>query len=413
MAEGDPGEVTGAGIWSANPEQWLAAIVDSSDDAIIGKTLDSIIRSWNRAASRIFGYEAKEIVGRPVTTLMPPELQFQEEHIVARLVQGQRIEHFETVRVRKDGARIDVSLSVSPIRDHGGHIVGAAKVARDVTEAKRVHRAETDLIQQLQDVTVELEQQLEEAKTLQEELERLTRVAEEARRIAEEANTAKSQFVARMSHELRTPLNAIAGYVEILELQIRGPITDAQREDLARIKRSTDALRRLIDDILSFAKLESGRVEFHYETVALDRFLDTLESFIAPRVERKGLLYRFDPDGADITVWIDKDKVQQIMLNLLSNAVKFTESGEITLRCRTAHDTFALQVADTGPGISPSRRESIFEPFVQGHHPTSNPSEGTGLGLAISRELARAMGGNVTVESEPGKGSTFSLVLPR
>jgi PAS domain S-box-containing protein len=403
----------GTGIWSANPEQWLAAIVDSSDDAIVGKTLDSIIRSWNRAASRIFGYDAEEIVGRPVTTLMPPELQYQEEHIVARLVQGQRVEHFETVRVRKDGARIDVSLSVSPIRDHGGQIVGAAKVARDVTEAKRVHRAEQDLIHQLQDVTGELEQQLEEARTLQEELERLNKVAEEARRVAEEANTAKSQFVAKMSHELRTPLNAIAGYVELLELQIRGPITDAQREDLSRIRRAADALRRLIDDILSFAKLESGRLEFHYEAVALAGFLDTLESFIAPRVERKGLRYRFDPDGADITVWIDPDKVQQIMLNFLSNAVKFTDTGSVTLRCRTSGDTFALQVSDTGRGIAANARESIFEPFVQGNHSTSTPAEGTGLGLVISRELARAMGGDVTVESEEGKGSTFSLVLPR
>jgi PAS domain S-box-containing protein len=421
------GVVAPTDIWAANSIAWLAAIVESSDDAIVGKTLDSIIRSWNPAATRMFGYEPHEIIGRPVTTLMPPELQYQEAEIVAKLVRGERIDHFETIRVRKDGKRLEVSLSVSPIRDDTGKIIGAAKVARDITEANRLRRAEQELVQQLQDLTMELEQQLEESQALQEELEatnddlvgsvneaqKARKDAETARHEAEDANAAKSQFLAKMSHELRTPLNAIAGYVELLELEIRGPITQAQRDDLARIRRSSDTLRRLIEDVLNFAKLESGRLQFHYEMIALGPFLGTLEAFIAPRVERKGLRYRLESGDADITVRMDQDKVQQIILNLLSNAVKFTDAGEITLRCHVSHDTVAIQVVDTGKGVPANALESIFEPFVQAGRGSASLSEGTGLGLSISRELARAMGGDVTVESEEGKGSTFSLVLPR
>src|SRR5262249_27889753 len=259
-----------------NPEAWLAAIVASSDDAIVGKTLDSIIRSWNAGAIRMFQYEPSEIIGQSVLRLIPPELQHEEQAIVDRLARGQRIDHYETVRLRRDGTRIDVSLSVSPIRNNGGHIVGAAKIARDVTEQKRLRAAERDLTDKLQDLASELEQQVEEGQSLQEELEqaneglleslaeaeRLKEEAEAARAEADQANRAKSQFLATMSHELRTPLNAIAGYVDLLELGLRGPITPGQQDDLTRIKRSQTRLLNLIDQVLDLAKLESGRVQF-------------------------------------------------------------------------------------------------------------------------------------------------------
>ena len=422
------------GILGTNPEAWLAAIVESSDDAIIGKTLDSLIRSWNGGAARIFGYEAAEIVGKPVYELIPPELHHEEREIIARLLVGARVDHYETVRVRKDGSRIDVSLSVSPIRNASGEIIGAAKVARDITESKRLQVAERELLQQLQELTSELEQQIDEAQSLQEEVEQTNnelmvsladteearqqaetaqREADNARRFAEEANTAKSQFLATMSHELRTPLNAIVGYVELLELGVRGPITEAQREDLARIQRSQKTLHRLIEDVLNFARLESGKVEYHYENVVIDQFLATLEGFIAPRLAQKSLAYRFDPSGAAVPVAVDRDKVEQIMLNLLSNAVKFTDRGWIELRCAVDGRTFRIDVKDTGRGIRAPLLDSIFEPFVQGDRSLTRPSEGTGLGLSISRQLARAMGGDITVESILGEGSTFSLVLPR
>jgi len=417
-----------------NPETWLAAIVDSSDDAIIGKTLDSVIRSWNGGARRIFGYDAAEIVGKPITHLIPPELHHEESQIIARLLEGKRVDHYETVRVRKDGARIDVSLSVSPIRSADGQIIGAAKVVRDVTEAKRLQRAERELLEQLQELTSELEQQIEEAQSLQEEVEQANndlvasladadssrehaevarREANDARHSAEEANAAKSQFLATMSHELRTPLNAIVGYVDLLDIGVHGPLTPAQRDDVARIRRSGETLHRLVEDVLSFARLESGRIEYRYEDVVLDQFLATLEGFIAPRLAQKNLEYHLDSRHAAVTVSVDRDKVEQIMLNLLSNAVKFTDRGRIDVRCAVDDGTIRIDVKDTGRGIPAPLLDSIFEPFVQGDRSLTRTAEGTGLGLSISRQLARGTGGDIVVESVLGEGSTFSLMLPR
>ena len=421
-------------VLKMNPEAWLAAIVESSDDAIIGKTLDSVIRSWNGGARRVFGYEAAEIVGKSVYVLIPPELHHEEPEIISRLINGERVDHYETVRVRRDGSRVDVSLSVSPIRDASGGVLGAAKVVRDVTEAKRQQLAERELLNQLQEITTELEQQIEEGQSLQEEVEQANnelvsslaeaeaaraqaeaarRDADEARRLAEQANAAKSQFLATMSHELRTPLNAIVGYVELLELGVHGPVTDAQREDLARIRRSEETLHRLIEDVLSFARLESGKVEYRYEEVVLDQFLATLETFITPRLSQKNLGYRFDPAGAAVAVSMDRDKVEQIMLNLLSNAVKFTDRGRIDVRCDVDDRRFRIEVKDTGRGIRPPLMDAIFEPFTQGDGSLTRLADGTGLGLSISRQLARAMGGDITVESVLGEGSTFAVVLPR
>jgi two-component system sensor histidine kinase/response regulator len=406
--------------WASQPAEWLAAIVDSSDDAIIGKTLDSVIRSWNAGATRMFGYTAEEAVGRSVLMLIPPELQSEEHDIVAKLSRGERIEHFETVRVRKDGRRIDVSLSVSPICDGEGSVIGAAKIARDTTESNRLRRAERELSEQLQQQALELEAQIDEAQSLQEELEQtneeLQRAVEAARNAqgdAERASQAKTQFLATMSHELRTPLNAIAGYVELIELGLRGALTDEQRSDLARIKHNQETLLRLIEDVLDIAKLESGRLEYLPGDVPIDDLLQTLDAFVAPTLAKKGIAYRFVPCGAGVHAYADRNKVEQIMLNLLSNAVKFTDGGTIELRCTTDERRVQITVADTGRGINRELLDSIFEPFVQGEQQLTRTAQGTGLGLSISRQLARGMGGDVTAVSEPGCGSTFTLVLPR
>ena len=403
-----------------DPEAWLAAIVESSDDAIIGKTLDSIIRSWNAGATRIFGYEPHEAIGRPVYTIIPPERHHEERTIIDRIMRGERIEHYETVRVRHDGSLVDVSLSVSPIRDQSGRIIGASKIARDITEAKRLQRAERELTEQLQELATELEHQVEEGQSLQEELEQTNEElghsladAEAARRQDEEANLAKSQFLAIMSHELRTPLNAIAGYVDILDLEVHGPLTAEQKNDVGRIRRSGEVLLRLIEDVLSFAKLESGRLEYRYERVQIDDALDAFEAFVAPRLAQKGLAYRFERCGPDASAVIDRDKVEQIMLNLLSNAVKFTDRGRIDVACQIDESTLRINVQDTGRGIRPEMLDTIFEPFVQGDRSLTRTAEGTGLGLAISRQLARAMGGDLAVSSAVDRGSVFSLILPR
>jgi len=216
-----------------------------------------------------------------------------------------------------------------------------------------------------------------------------------------------------MSHELRTPLNAIGGYVDLLELGVRGPLTEEQRGDLQRIKINHRTLLRLIEDVLDFAKLESGRFQFRIAPLAVDGLLHTLETFVAPSLRKKGLAYAFEPCGADVLVLADRDKVEQVMLNLLSNALKFTDEGRIDVRCLTVGETVAIEVSDTGRGVPEGLHEAIFEPFVQVREEADCSNAGTGLGLAISRELARGMGGDVTVRSRRGQGSTFTLTLPR
>jgi PAS domain S-box-containing protein len=415
-------------------ETWLAGIVDSSDDAIIGKSLDSVIRSWNKAAERMFGYTADEAIGQSIRMLIPDELQDQEDMILARLRRGERIEHFETVRKRKDGTLVDVSLSVSPIRNRAGEIVGAAKIARDISETKRLLDAERRLTTQLQEQAVELEQQMEQAQDLQVELEqqleesqalqttleetnealnRAIQVADGATHTAERANRAKSQFLATMSHELRTPLNAILGYVDVLELQVEGAISPAQLAYIGRIRTSGRMLLRLIEDVLDLSKLESGRQTFQITDVPVNDIILSLQTFVEPQLAKRGVSYRVHPCLQGLVAVGDRNKIEQILLNLVANAVKFTESGRIDVSCHGARDGIYIEVADTGRGIPPEHLEAIFEPFVQGETDLTRSFPGTGLGLAISRQLARGMGADLTVKSTVGVGSTFTLKLPR
>jgi signal transduction histidine kinase/type II secretory pathway pseudopilin PulG len=245
------------------------------------------------------------------------------------------------------------------------------------------------------------------------ELEEGVTDARRARAEAEAANRAKSDFLAVMSHELRTPLNAIGGYAQLLEMGIHGPVTEAQRDALTRINRSQAHLLSLINDVLNFAKIDAGQIEFHVTDVALDELRLELEAIIAPQVRAKNQRLEMHRCGDQLMVRADRDKVRQILLNLVSNAVKFTsEGGRITVDCSGADDMAEIRVRDTGIGIPEDRRRSIFEPFVQGGRALNRTHEGVGLGLPISRDLARAMGGDITVESEVGRGSVFTVRLP-
>jgi signal transduction histidine kinase len=314
----------------------------------------------------------------------------------------------------------------------------AAEVAlRDANARLRDQALELELAnQQLQDQALELEHQIEQARAVADELARANAglaaaaaAADEARALAEQANQAKTDFLAVMSHELRTPLNAIGGYAELIELGVRGPVTEAQRDDLGRIRRSQRHLLALINEVLNFARLEAGQVRFSVAAVPLDALLGGLEALIAPQVRSQGLRFVYARPAPSVVARADPEKLQQVLLNLLSNAVKFTPAGgTVSLTAEVAryhtgesaggptHEAgdaqVRIRVRDTGIGIAADRLEQVFEPFVQLDQRLTRLHEGTGLGLAISRDLARGMGGDLSVESTPGVGSVFTLTLP-
>jgi PAS domain S-box-containing protein len=253
------------------------------------------------------------------------------------------------------------------------------------------------------------------------ERERLLRAEQEARLAAEEAGRAKTRFLATMSHELRTPLNAIAGYAELLDMGLRGPVTEAQHADLARIRRSQQHLLGLINDVLNFARLESGAVPFECEDVLVGAVLQDASAMVLPQAAAKGLSFRLEACVSALAVRADREKLRQVLLNLLSNAVKFTAApGQVRLGCDATDAVVRVVVSDTGIGIPADKRAAVFEPFVQVRSELTRTAEGTGLGLAISRDLARGMGGDLTFEeaAEGGDGATaggsvFVLTLPR
>ena len=247
------------------------------------------------------------------------------------------------------------------------------------------------------------------------------RDAEAARDAAVYADTSKTAFLAAMSHELRTPLNAIAGYVDLLAMGLRGPITAEQSDDLNRIKASQSHLLRLITDVLDYARLGAGQTAMSIDDVDLDAILRDTEVMVTPQLHAKELQYAYEPFAADVMVRADMHRLQQIVLNLLTNAIKFTErGGAIRLSCEVLADRTDAKggrvarvcVHDTGRGMPADRLEAIWQPFVQLGRKLSQPGEGVGLGLAISRDLARRLGGELTVTSELGEGSTFTLTLP-
>ena len=352
------------------------------DYAIFALDPSGHVLTWNPGAERFKGYAADEIIGKHFSVFYPQaqiDRGFPDMELEVAAAEG-RFED-EGWRIRKDGTRFWANVVITALRDETGELVAFAKVTRDLTE-----RREAQL-----------------------------RAIEDARRVAEAeaANRARAEFLATLSHELRTPLNAIGGYVDLITLGIRGPVTDQQIDDLKRIRRSQQHLLGIINDLLNFSRIEAGRLTYAMSFVPVGELVETAAEMVEPLAAAKHIATEW-PKNVRSEVYVDRAKVEQILLNVLTNAIKFTdENGRITVTCRTGGTHEVIEVTDTGAGIPEESIDVIFEPFVQVGRTHSSAHEGAGLGLAISRDLARALGGELSVQSELGKGSTFTLTLPR
>ena len=389
-------EGSNKGIFDVNDEEdnssleapfapyWLPAIIESADDAIISKTLQGIITSWNRSAERIFGYTAEEIIGKPVLLIIPPELQDEETLILSKIRAGDRVDHFETVRVRKDGRRVDISLTVSPIRTPDGQIIGASKIARDVTDKKRA----------------EHERQL------------LLKEAENARHEAEMANRAKDNFLALLSHELRTPLHSMRGWLSMLSA---GLLNEQQKvKALEVILRGIDSQNALVEDLLDVSRIVSGKMSIVHEKISLVAVLSNVIEQMGPMASEQDIQLSTDIDTSVDEIVGDSIRLQQIVANLVSNAIKYTPpGGRIDVTSKRDGESALIEVADTGVGIAPEMASRIFERFEQGDNSSRRSFGGLGLGLTIARHLTELHGGTISVDSKgEGKGATFSIRLP-
>jgi PAS domain S-box-containing protein len=356
-------------------QQRLAAIVEHSHDAILSTTLDGVITSWNRGAERIYGYSPTEMIGEQLRLLMPTGFEDASEGL-AQVAPGTTVEHYETTRKTKDGRTIDVSLTISPIKDAEGNVIGLSRIARDVSERKQI------------------------------EAER-----EAAREEADRANQAKSEFLSRMSHELRTPLNAVLGFAQLLELD---PLVPAQRDATNEILKAGQHLLELIDEVLDLSRIEAGRLRLSLEPVDVIQVAEECLSLLRPQAQQEsiGLTLSRQAEGPVFAV-ADRQRLKQILLNLLSNSIKYNrERGtvDVVIARVAGNERIRIDVTDTGYGIPADRIEHLFEPFER-LGAEGSEIEGTGLGLALTRPLVEVMGGSISVMSAYEEGSTFSVEL--
>jgi PAS domain S-box-containing protein len=362
----------------------MADIVESTDDAVIAKDLDGIITNWNPGAEKLYGYKAAEMIGKSVATLIPPDRPDEEPAILAKLRRGERIDHYETIRMAKDGKRINVSLTVSPIRNAAGKVVGASKIARDITDQKRAEQ--------------EREQLLARERTAREE--------------AEIANRAKDEFLAVLSHELRTPLTAMLGWLAIL----RGHRLDQKTTEHAieTIERNAQAQAQLIEDLVDVSRIVGGKLNLQVVPIDLLPVINAAIEVVRHAADAKSISIEVDYDSSVGPVSGDPARLQQVVWNLLSNAVKFTNrGGSIYVDLHRVDSSAEVVIRDTGIGISEAFLPHVFERFRQAESAVTRSHRGMGLGLAIVRHLVELHGGTVTVASEgENKGATFTLRVP-
>ncbi|MET0292670.1 MAG: ATP-binding protein [Steroidobacteraceae bacterium] len=361
----------------------LAAIVESSDDAIIGKTLEGVITSWNRGAQRLFGYSEVEVLGRSVTVLIPDELLHEETEILSSIRAGNRVDHYQTRRRRKDGSLVDISLTVSPVKGPGGEVIGASKIARDVSVALAANR----------------------------ERDRLLESERAARAEAERLGFLKDEFLATLSHELRTPLNAIIGWCALLrEPGFRG---DSQQA-IGVIERNARAQAQIIDDLLDMSRIVAGKIALELRPLSLDEVVTAAADSIRPSATAKAIELSVRGTGEHIAVNGDPARLQQVLWNLLTNAVKFTPSkGRIEISLRAESGFAEICVTDSGVGIPTEFLPEVFDRFRQAQSGSTRQYGGLGLGLSIVQTLAMLHGGRVRAESGGADlGSRFTVQIP-
>lgn len=379
------------GNHNADARALLAAVVDSSDDVIITKTLEGTITSWNAAATRLFGYAPGEAVGQPITMLIPPDRLEEERHILEKLRAGDRVDHYETVRVTKDGRLIDVALTISPIRNQAGEMVGASKILRDVSERKRVDRA-------LQELLAERDRLLESERA--------------ARSQAEHVSAAKDEFLALLSHELRTPLSAILGWTQILRRKT--PVSGDISEGLEVIERNVRTQTQLVEELLDMSRIVSGQMRLDVQPIMPYGPVQGAVESVRPAADARGLRLEAILDPAAGPVSGDANRLQQVVWNLVSNGIKFTPKGgcvQVLLERSDSH--IEISVTDSGVGIHPDFLPHVFERFRQADASTTRQYRGLGLGLSIVKHIVELHGGTVSVNSAgEGQGATFVVQLP-
>jgi PAS domain S-box-containing protein len=338
----------------------LAAIIQSSDDAIISKTTEGIITSWNDSAERIFGYTAEEMIEEPILKLIPLDRQQEEVDILSRLRKGERVEHFETKRLKKDGSLLDVSLTISPVKDVDGKIIGVSKIARDITERKQ----------------------------------------EEQR---------KNDFVAIVSHELKTPLTSITGYVQLLLAKARKDDNEQNLTILTRTEIQAKKMATMIQDFLDLAKMEEGRIEISpvdFELLQLVKEILTDPQF---KTDKHELVLSIDEN---VVINADRNKIGQVLINLISNAIKYSpQGGKITIGSEIQDQSVKISVSDEGLGINPTDQKRLFDRFYRVNDDRVKSVSGFGIGLYFVSEILRYHQSNIHVSSKEGVGSTFYFSL--